>query len=466
MTTLHTQLPESVCDLPLPTAAACKAAADTASKAADSAIENLADLLINGFTRLLRVVTVWWTNLPSPDLLSTRGGSGSALAAVRDYTSELQALFLTTGIVLAAARLALAKRGAAAGEAQEAFLMLARAVIAASLLGTVIAVATSTGDAFAEWVLYDAAGADLTATVQRMSDFDASGGAGLGAGVLIVIGLLGVISSLIQLAMLVVRQALLILVVAVIPIVAAASGTTAGGQAYKKLLSWALAFVLWKPVGALVYAVAFTVAGRADKDDTHTFLLGLILLLMTVVVLPALIRLVAPAVATLGGGGGASAVLAGAAVGTAMSAAGNRSQARPMSETDSGSATSGASSSGSGSGGGSGSQEAGGRVMAALPSGSGGSSAGGGGSGGSGGGGGVRTGGGTGQGASAGQAAGSGGASGMSGAAAAGPAGAAVIAAHAGAAALQQAASLAGQALPPESAATDMDMPGPGEVRR
>ncbi|MGW5569867.1 hypothetical protein ACWEVD_01595 [Nocardia thailandica] len=464
-TDMHQQfVPMPVCNLPLISQTVCSAVSEATGGIADTAMSTLVDLVVSGYSEILQIVIFWWTKLPSADLLSANAGAGGALAVIRGYTSGLQVLFLTVGIIFAAARLALAKRGAAAGEAQESFLMLARAVIAATLLGTVIAVGTTAGDAFSDWVLDDAASSDLSTVVARLTEFTVETKTSLGGGVLLIVGLLGMISGLIQLVMLVIRQALLILVVAVIPIVAAASGTTAGGQAYKKLLSWALAFVLWKPVGALVYAVAFTVAGRADKDDTHTFLLGLILLLMTVVVLPALIRLVAPAVATLGGGGGASAVLAGAAVGTAMSAAGNRSQARPMSEADSGSAPSG-DSSGGGGGGGSGSQGGGGRVMAALPSGSGSGSTGGGGSS-DGSGGGVPISAGTGQGASAGQPAGSGGASGMSGAAAAGPAGAAVIAAQAGAAALQQAASLAGQALPPESAATDPDMPGLGEVRR
>ncbi|MGW5440546.1 hypothetical protein [Nocardia asteroides] len=461
MTIVHTQISVSPCDLPLAGQIVCSTAADAASEVADTAVQNLIDLTVGAFVRLLRAVMLWWTDLPSPELMSTSGGSGSAIAAVRDYTSGLQVLLLTAGIMFAAARLALAKRGAAAGEAQESFLMLARAVIASSLLGTVIAVGTGAGDAFSDWVLDDAAAADVTSTVRRLTEFSFETNSALGGGALLIIGLLGAICSLVQLVMLVIRQALLILVVAVIPIAAAASGTTAGGQAYKKLLSWSLAFVLWKPVGALVYAIAFTVAGRAEQDDTQTFLLGLILLLMTVVVLPALIRLVAPAVATLGGGGGATAVLAGAGAGIAMSAAGDGSEARKMSESDSSTGTSG----GGGAGGASAPSGDGGRAMAASPSGSG-SAAGGAGGGGSAGGS-ASAGGGASSAAGGGAgAASAGGAGAASGAAAAGPAGAAVIAAQAGAGALRAVASAAGQAVPAESSATDPDMPGPGEVRR
>lgn len=253
------------------------------------------------------------------------------LSGIREYTSGLQVLLLTCGIIFAAARLALAKRGGVAGEAQESFLMLARAVFASMAFAAIITAGTRAGDAFAEWVLFDASRGDAHNIVAALAEFDLERNSGLGTGVLLVLFLLGIISMLIQLVMLVLRQALLILVVAAIPLAAAASGTGPGSQAYKRLLSWSLAFVLWKPVGALVYAIAFTVAGR-DQKDPQLVLLGLILLVMSVVVLPALIRLVAPAVATLGSGGGASAVLAGGAAGVAMASLGDRSGGRKVSE--------------------------------------------------------------------------------------------------------------------------------------
>ncbi|MFF7941617.1 hypothetical protein ACFZC5_18040 [Nocardia gamkensis] len=234
--------------------------------------------------------------------------------------------------MFAAARLALAKRGGVAGEAQESFLMLARAVFSSMAFAAVITAGTRAGDAFADWVLFDASRGDFDGVVDRLTAFDTETWSSLGTGMLLLIGLLGAISALIQLVMLVVRQALLILVVAVIPLAAAASGTGPGSQAYKKLLSWSLAFVLFKPVGALVYAIAFTVIGHEEQHDPQLVLLGLILLVMSVIVLPALIRLVAPAVATLGGGGGTAAVLAGGGAGVAMAAMGERSNARKVSE--------------------------------------------------------------------------------------------------------------------------------------
>ncbi|WP_141692234.1 hypothetical protein [Nocardia brasiliensis] len=314
------ELPQ-VCDLPLGPRQACEAVGDAAAKVGISVFDDLVSALCEGLSDLMRLAMTWWTSFRSPALTSSDGGPGAALAGVREYTSGLQVVLLTAGILFAAVRLALAKRGGVAGEAQESFLMLARAVFGSMTFAALITAGTRAGDRFADWVIFDASRGDLNAAISSLVDYDLTTRSGLAPGVLLVLGVLGLISMLVQLMMLVVRQALLILVVAVLPIAAAASGTGPGSQSYKKLLSWSLAFLLWKPVGALVYAIAFTAAGR-EQHDPQLVLLGMLLLVMTVIVLPALMRLVAPAVATLGGGGGAGAAIAGGLTGVAMAGMG------------------------------------------------------------------------------------------------------------------------------------------------
>ncbi|MFC8529196.1 hypothetical protein [Nocardia sp. NPDC057227] len=332
------QLPApDVCDLPLGPQQVCDQLGEAVTDAAGSVLDDLADNLFDSFGRLLKWSMTWWTDLPAPQLTGAGGEPGPALAAIREYSGGLQVLLLTTGLIFAAGRLAMAKRAALAGEAQESVLMLARAVFTSMGFAAVVTVGTRAGDAFSDWVLTDVTRGDWARAIEHAIDLNTvSGPAQLGTGVLLVIGLLGTISALAQLVMLVVRQALLIVVVAVIPLAAAAAGTGPGSQAYKRLLGWALAFVLYKPVGALVYAIALTVIGGQDQQDPQQVLLGLILLVMSVVVLPALIRLVAPAVSVLGGGGGAGAALAGGAAGIAMAGVGDRSQARTASENDTG----------------------------------------------------------------------------------------------------------------------------------
>ncbi|MEV0768662.1 hypothetical protein [Nocardia salmonicida] len=425
-------------------------------------IGGIADDLIESLVTALRLVMAWWTSFPSPELTTSQGQPAPVLAQIREYTSGLQVVLLTAGIIFAAARLALAKRGAAAGEAQESFLMLARATFGAMTFGALITAATTAGDEFASWVVFDAARGDLDTAVSRIADPRITGN--LGSGILLVLSVLGLISFLVQLVMLVVRQALLVVVVAVIPMAAAASGTGPGSQAYKRLVAWSLAFVLWKPVGALVYAIAFTVTGSGDEPDPQMILLGVILMVMSVIVLPALIRLIAPAVSTLGGGGGAASALAGASAGIAMSAVGTGgSQARRMSEAQNSGPSAGSTSrTGSTPPGPNGAGGA--RPMAAssgTPSSGTGSAPGGGGSMSAG----PVRGGSRAGGASAVGAGGTGNAA-ATGAMGAGPAGAAMLGAQLTVGALQGIASAAQRSVPESSPQIDPDSLGPGEVRR
>lgn len=454
---MHTQLTDLACVAVPGVKEACQlgsVAESAASAVGSSWLEQLANDLMESLATILRIAMAWWTTFPSPQLSTSDGQPAPVLAQIREYTSGLQVVLLTVGIMFAAARLALAKRGGVAGEAQESFLMLARAIFAAATFGALITVATTAGDEFADWVIFDVTRGDLDAAVKRLAIHGTATNAALGSGLLLILGLLGLICMLVQLVMLVIRQALLVVVVAVIPMAAAASGTGPGSQAYKRLLAWSLAFVLWKPVGALVYAIAFTVAGTEEQNDPYMVLLGILLMLMSVIVLPALIRLIAPAVSTLGGGGGAGAALAGAGAGIAMSAAGSRPEARKMTEGENSAAPSGGGGSppsGGGSGARSMSASSGSPPAGSSPSSSGGGSTPSSSS--------VAAGSGTG-------AASAGGASGGAAAAGAGPAGAAMLGAQLTVATLQGVSSAAQSSITESSAAGDPDAVGPGEVRR
>ncbi|NUS43459.1 MAG: hypothetical protein HOQ24_07215, partial [Mycobacteriaceae bacterium] len=272
--------------------------------------------MAGGFGRLLEWSMSWWVKLPSPDLTQM-----SALTSVREHTTGLQVLLMTGAVMVTAARLALARRGALAGEVQESFMGFARAVFASWMFAALITAATRAGDAFSDWVITDATHGQATATLSRMLDKTAF--APLGTAGMFILCLIGFIGALFQLALLVIRQALLIVVVAAIPIAASAAGTGPGSQAYKKLIAWSIAFVLFKPVGAIVYLVAFSAAGAPDANGQQR-LLGLILLALAGLVLPALMRMIAPAVSTMGSGGGgvAAAAMVGGGIGTAAAMAG------------------------------------------------------------------------------------------------------------------------------------------------
>jgi hypothetical protein len=114
---------------------------------------------------------------------------------------------------------------------------------------------------------------------------------------------------------------LLVVITAALPIAGAAGGTKIGSQAYEKMIAWTLAFLLFKPVGSFVIGVAAmlfmqSAPSRDENGGAMTALIGALLLCSAALVLPSLMRLIVPAVGSLGGGGSGLAAAAGlAAVG-------------------------------------------------------------------------------------------------------------------------------------------------------
>ena len=137
----------------------------------------------------------------------------------------------------------------------------------------------------------------------------------LRASPLIIIGIsvFLILIAIAQILMMFGRAAALILLAGMLPIAAAAGVTGQTGQQMRsKYFSWVLALVLYKPVAATIYAAAFWQVGEAAS--LNGLFTGMVMFLMALVALPALMRLIAPAVGAVTGGGGGAA-LAGASGG-------------------------------------------------------------------------------------------------------------------------------------------------------
>ena len=141
---------------------------------------------------------------------------------------------------------------------------------------------------------------------------------GLGVLLAVIFGVLAILVSLVQLVMMVFRSGILILLAGGLPTAAAFTNTETGKQWFQRFLSWLIAFTLYKPAAALCYAVAFKLTGSdifASADEGVKAIVGLSLMVLALVALPALMRLVTPMVAAASGGGAGMAAM-GAAVGS------------------------------------------------------------------------------------------------------------------------------------------------------
>lgn len=356
-----------------PVTAVTSFAGDKVNEMWDSQFGDIVKSFLEAMAQVLTMAMTWWIKLPNPDLANS-----TPLQAITEYTGWIQLALLTASVIFMAIKLAAAKRHALLNEAEETYKALARTVFATTMFASIIALATLAGDRFAEWIVDDTSNKDPIGMVNSMLAVSAFTGAS--PGLLFVIGLVGILGALAQAALLVVRQGLLIVAVAAVPVAAAASGTSTGSQSYQKLVSWILAFLLFKPIGALVYAMAFLSAqdsARITEGQTPTAdqfqqsLIGIILLALAAAVLPALQRLIAPAVAAVGSGGSGAAatgmaLMAGAAAftgGKSMAAgksAGAGSKSAGAFSGGPGGGNSGGSFAGGGGGGGGGSRGGGG----------------------------------------------------------------------------------------------------------
>lgn len=209
---------------------------------------------------------------------------------------------------------------------------LIRALLASSAgLGAVV-ILLQVGDSYSRWVLDRSVSGGFTEGLKKLLMSPAANSLQI---FVIVAGIIALIVSLIQICLLVVRSALSVLLAGTLPLAYSATNTQWGKQWSQKHASWLIAFVLYKPVAATIYAAAFKVTGSAltgklegAAESIVGLMSGLVLMVAALFALPAMMRLIVPAVGAASAGG---AMFAGAAVGGAASGAinmGSRMAAR------------------------------------------------------------------------------------------------------------------------------------------
>ncbi|MFK4637117.1 hypothetical protein [Paenarthrobacter histidinolovorans] len=168
----------------------------------------------------------------------------------------------------------------------------------------------------------------------------------LGSLLIIIFGVISLLAALVQLVMMIFRSGILQLLCGALPTSAAFTNTETGRAWFQRFVAWIIAFLLYKPAAALCYALAFKLTGaNVFADDGNggvKIITGLSLMLLSLVALPALMRLVTPMVAAAANGGGGAAALgamagsvASGAVNRGMSGGGGRSGGQSNSTTES-----------------------------------------------------------------------------------------------------------------------------------
>ena len=247
-----------------------------------------------------------WLKLSTPNV---SGSSTSAVQFLTQNTAYLVGICGIVGLLIAAARMMWSQR---AEPAREALAGLLRLIVVQGCAVSAIGLLSAAGDSLSTSIMNNATAMAGTGS-QSLGQISMS--AVGSATLVIVLSGLAIIAFFVQLVLLIVRAGLLVLLAGTLPLSAAASMTPVGNSWFRKNVGWLLAFLLFKPVAALVYGAAIlSVTNSADITGEIT---GIVLVALATLTLPALMRMVAPMVSAIGNISAASAagMVAGVASG-------------------------------------------------------------------------------------------------------------------------------------------------------
>ncbi|MDX6240659.1 MAG: hypothetical protein QOG10_5479, partial [Kribbellaceae bacterium] len=321
------------------------------------------DALFEAVGNLMATIGTFWVFVPTPGIgAGTSNSTNDAVGWIWGHTSYITVFAATISVIMAGVHMAWSQRGEAARDLLKSLMTLA---VASALVISVVQVLIQVGDKFSTCIVVTAMNNQQNGWTCQLSDADpknfgaamlemmglvavAGGPGGLGIGLLITIGIITVLASIIQIVLMVVRSAMLILLVGVLPMAAAATNTEMGRGWFKRIISWLVAFLLYKPVAALIYATAImltTPQGPLAYDhqgppsdatvgtDVMNMVTGVTMLMLALFALPALMKFIAPMVAATAGAAGAGAI-AGKLVGGGMEKIADKASESAKSESD------------------------------------------------------------------------------------------------------------------------------------
>lgn len=313
---------------------------DWVSGLADDAIGNLAKAIMEGMSQMVTTLSTFWVKMPTANLTTADGTKPSVpVTFLQDELATWTMTLAVLAVILGGIRMIWEQRGAPLKDLLRSLLTLT--LVSGLGLGT-IAILVVAADAFSTSIID--ASTDGKGFAQAMNVLIQTNQTGVGVFILIILGLVGLIASLVQIVLMVVRTGMLVILAGILPTTAAFTNTEMGRQWFQKAVGWTIAFILYKPAAAVVYAVAFKLMGASAGGDVLLgSITGFALMIVALLALPALMRFVTPMVgAVASGSGGGAAAAAGAvatgavSLGRSGSGRGNASPTPPSQPSQSG----------------------------------------------------------------------------------------------------------------------------------
>lgn len=294
---------------------------DKVGDAVNGEMQEFAKSMSDLATSIMKWLNSWWMSAPAPDLEAD---------PIMRITTDLQwytAAFAIIGFFFALGRMVLSQDfKSLIGGVQP----IVNMIMVVACYATGITLAITAGDEFSTWIMdrvsmESQGGTDISVLVAL--------GPTLGVGGWIMFGMLAILASAMNFVFMLFRNVLLTIMIAILPTVAASTGTEAGKQAFAKANGYLLAFILFKPVAAIIYALGLWFSATPLGEDSKgngagdmgeaavAAMMGMAIIVLAALALPALIKFLIPVAAKGAGGfsggaalGAVATVAAGAAV--------------------------------------------------------------------------------------------------------------------------------------------------------
>ncbi|UOD83458.1 hypothetical protein [Paenarthrobacter ureafaciens] len=293
---------------------------------ANDAVKNMAKAIADAVGQTVQTLGTFWVNVGTPNLTAAPGGSTASdpVLFLQNSLWFWTAALAVLSVLVGAAKMMIERRGA---PLRDLVRSLATLIVVSGAGVAAVGLLTVAADQFSAWIITNSTdGTSFNENITTMLQLSST--SPIGSIMIILLGLIAILASVMQIVLMIVRGGLLVVLTGIFPTAAAFTNTEAGKGWFQKCTAWLIAFILYKPAAAIVYATAFQLSGSkifgnvGDGKDFGSSLLttvtGLALMVIALFAMPALMRFVTPMVGAVAGGEGA---MAAGAVGALASGA-------------------------------------------------------------------------------------------------------------------------------------------------
>jgi len=295
-------------------------AATVAAKAAEGIFEVIANAVIDAIKWIIVATVSWWVSVPSESLCDTDRDRlvavpleqcHSVAATVQSWMVPVTVIIALGGVLWNALQMIISRR-------PQPLFAIVKGLFTTALWSAVGIVGVDLllkgTDKFSIYILSQAVhDLDAGKLAERMTTLLVPAAElGMAAPLVIIVGLVILIATFIQALLMLFRDGSIIILAGLLPLAAAGNFTQATSGWLRKLMAWMLSLIFYKPMAAMVYAVAFLLIGGQGSQNVRTFFIGVAMLALSLIALPVMMKFFNWTVGGLQSGGGGLGMLAGA----------------------------------------------------------------------------------------------------------------------------------------------------------